>query len=120
MLQKNTRVLNYFLTIAEFQTNLVPFPRIHFPLVAYSPIVSTQNVSHEGTTVSELTNACFEEHNQMVKCQSSKGEYMACAMLYRGDVQAKEANQAIRNVREKNKIKVTLFVHDQWTNMKLK
>jgi len=89
----------------EFQTNLVPFPRIHFPLVAYSPIVSTQNVSHEGTTVSELTNACFEEHNQMVKCQSSKGEYMACAMLYRGDVQAKEANQAIRNVREKNKIK---------------
>merc|ERR1712032_1477696 len=60
----------------DFQTNLVPFPRIHFPLVAYSPIVSTQNVSHEGTTVGELTNACFEE-----------------------------PNQAIRNVREKNKVK---------------
>ncbi|CAF4402972.1 unnamed protein product, partial [Rotaria sp. Silwood2] len=24
----------------EFQTNLVPYPRIHFPLVTYSPICS--------------------------------------------------------------------------------
>jgi tubulin alpha len=26
----------------EFQTNLVPYPRIHFPLVSYAPVVSVR------------------------------------------------------------------------------
>lgn len=32
----------------EFQTNLVPFPRIHFPLASYSPVLPVENAYHEG------------------------------------------------------------------------
>ena len=28
----------------EFATNLVPYPRIHFPLATYAPVIGTEKV----------------------------------------------------------------------------
>lgn len=87
--------------LTEFQTNLVPYPRIHFPLVSYSPMISAKKATHERLNVQELTNNCFEPNTQMVKCDTKKGKYIACCMLFRGDVKTKEANQATAEVRMK-------------------
>ena len=88
----------------EFQTNLVPYPRIHFPLATYSPIISKEKAFHEALSVSEITSSCFEPSNQMVKCDPRNGKYMACCMLYRGDVVPKDVNAAIAQIKTKRTI----------------
>jgi tubulin alpha len=42
----------------EFQTNLVPYPRIHYPLISYAPVISAKKSSHESFKVSDLTFQC--------------------------------------------------------------
>ncbi|KAF9908152.1 alpha-tubulin [Linnemannia zychae] len=88
----------------EFQTNLVPYPRIHFPLVTYAPILSAKKAYHEQLSVSEITSACFDIQNQMVKCDPRQGKYMACCLLYRGDVIAKDVSSTIATLKTKKTI----------------
>lgn len=90
--------------LTEFQTNLVPYPRIHFPLVNLAPVISAEKAYHEQLTIAELTNACFDPENQMVKCDPRHGRYMACCMMYRGDVVPKDVNSAIATIKTRRDI----------------
>jgi len=83
----------------EFQTNLVPYPRIHYPLATYAPVVSADKAYHDTLGVDEITKVCFEPNNQMVKCDPRKGKYMAVCLLYRGDVVPKDVNAAIASIK---------------------
>ena len=73
--------------VTEFQTNLVPYPRIHFMLSSYAPVISA-----------------FEPASMMAKCDPRHGKYMACCMMYRGDVVPKDVNAAVATIKTKRTI----------------
>eukprot|EP00915_Cephaloidophora_sp_WS-2016_P007453 GHVH01010097.1.p1 GENE.GHVH01010097.1~~GHVH01010097.1.p1 ORF type:complete len:448 (+),score=67.80 GHVH01010097.1:149-1492(+) len=90
--------------ITEFQTNLVPYPRIHFMCCSYAPVISSEKAYHEQLSVAEITNAAFEPASMMAKCDPRHGKYMACCLMYRGDVVPKDVNAAVGNVKTKKTI----------------
>ena len=85
--------------MTAFQTNLVPYPRIHFPLCSFAPVIAAEKAYHEQLSVSEITAAVFEPANMMVKCDPRHGKYMACVLMYRGDVVPKDVNASIATVK---------------------
>jgi len=90
--------------LSEFQTNLVPYPRIHFPITSYSPVRTPEQAYHESNSVAEITERAFDRESQFVECKPSHGRYMACGLLYRGDVIPKEVNDAIAAVKNKRAV----------------
>ena len=61
----------------EFQTNLVPYLCIHFPLA--TSVITAEKAYPEQLSVAEIANTCFELANQMGECNPHHGEYMACS-----------------------------------------
>ncbi|KAH8044164.1 hypothetical protein JL720_17165 [Aureococcus anophagefferens] len=90
--------------ITEFQTNLVPYPRIHFMLTSYAPVISAEKAYHEQLSVAEITNSVFEPAGMMTKCDPRHGKYMACCLMYRGDVVPKDVNASVATIKTKRTI----------------
>mmetsp|Transcript_11774 Transcript_11774/g.22696 ORF Transcript_11774/g.22696 Transcript_11774/m.22696 type:complete len:239 (-) Transcript_11774:81-797(-) len=90
--------------VTEFQTNLVPYPRIHFMLSSYAPIISEAKAKHEALSVAEITSTAFEPACMMAKCDPRHGKYMACCLMYRGDVIPKDVNAAVATIKTKRTI----------------
>jgi len=90
--------------LTEFQTNLVPYPRIHFCLSSYAPVISAEKAYHEQLSVAEITMSVFEPAAMYVKCDPRHGKYMACCMMYRGDVVPKDVNASVATIKTKRTI----------------
>jgi len=90
--------------IKEFQTNLVPYPRIHFLLTSYAPILPVEKVYHASNKVSELTSKLFEPSSMMVKCDPNRGKYMSVCLMYRGDIVPKDVTDAVGMMKGKRNI----------------
>jgi len=93
--------------LGEFQTNLVPFPRLHFMTTALAPVVSKKKASHEAATIREITDHVFQPQNMLVKYADFdpvEDKYMAISVNYRGSIKSKEANATVQWLKQNNKI----------------
>ena len=92
--------------LTEFQTNLVPYPRVHFPVCSYAPFIAAEKAYHETLTTYELSSAVFEPANMLVTCSPASGgaKYMACCLMFRGDVVPKDINAAVCTLKSKKTV----------------
>merc|ERR1711997_1315091 len=91
----------------EFQTNLVPFPRLHFMITSMAPITTPNKMKTQNLGVRGLTESCFSAQNFFTKIADfdpCEDKYMAISVNYRGDVKAKDANEAVQWLKTNKKV----------------
>ena len=88
--------------ITEFQTNLVPTP-VSTSCLPVRPVISAEKAYHEQLSVSRSpTPSSSRRHDDQVRPQARK--YIACCLMYRGDVVPKDVNAAVATIKTKRTI----------------
>jgi len=101
--------------LLELQTNLVPYPRLHFLVPALAPLIHSDKAYFDHQSVADITNAVFDHSSTFLSCDPRRGSYMACCLMYRGDVTPKDVNSAVATIKTKRTIQ---FVDWSPTGMK--
>ena len=88
--------------ITEFQTKLVPYPRIHFMMSSYAPVISAEKTYHEQLSVAEITMSVFEPTSMCIMFDPRHGKYIACCLMYRCDAVPKDVNAAVATIKKRS------------------
>ena len=95
--------LNY--DLKDIEANIVPYPRIHFMLPSYAPIVPVEKLYHEQPSVHQITKSVFDPSLIMVNCKPQECCYISCCLMYRGDVAKFDVNLAISEIQKRKSIR---------------
>jgi len=91
----------------EFQTNLVPFPRLHFMTTSLAPVISKDKAGHEAHDCRRITDDCLQATSFLVKYSDFdvvEDKYMAISLNYRGEIKSKVANATVQWVKTQGKV----------------
>jgi tubulin beta len=89
--------------LRKLVVNLVPYPRLHFFLCGFSPLLArdTRELKQQ-LTVKKLTRQMFMPHNMMVAVDPRHGRYYSIAAIYRGRVSMKEVDEQLLHAQNKH------------------
>eukprot|EP01083_Nonionella_stella_P120502 361138_1 len=91
----------------DFQTNLVPVPRLHFMITSMAPVVTAKKAETTRQDIQGITETCFYAQNFFTKIAdfyAEEDKYMDISVNYRGDVLAKEANATEQWLKTNKKV----------------
>jgi len=96
--------------LRKLGVNLVPFPRLHFFLVSYAPLESSDAASKNTVKVKDLTTQVQSARNFYSNVKADDGKYLAVALTFRGKsrkehektgLSTKEVDDAVKQFQEK-------------------
>merc|ERR1712014_373469 len=91
----------------ESQTNLVPFPRLHFMTTSLAPVISKSKADREAHDCKRITDDCLQANSFLVKYPDFdvvEDKYMAISINYRGEIKSQESNSVIQWVKSQAKV----------------
>lgn len=88
--------------LRKLAVNMVPFPRLHFFMVGFAPLMGIRSKEYKVLSVPELTQQCFNAKNMMCAADPRRGRYLTCAVLFRGKLSAKEVDEQMLHIVSKN------------------
>jgi len=87
--------------LRKMGTNLVPFPRLHFFLLAQSPLFAPGQGAKVKLTVQELTDQMWSSRNFLSNVKAEDGKYLTASCGYRGPVATSEVDDEIAKIQAK-------------------
>ena len=73
-------------------------------LNSLSPLVSKYDMFDKSTGITDLTLKSFESESMFAKCDPEYGQFMACCLIYRGNIHQADANEAMAAIKSKKTI----------------
>jgi len=88
--------------LRKMAVNLVPFPRLHFFLIAQSPLFAPGEGAKVKLTVQEITDQMWSSRNFMANVVPGDGKYLSASLAFRGEnIPSQEMDNIVKNVQEK-------------------
>jgi len=78
--------------LRKLGVNLVPFPRLHFFLIAQAPLASKENKGYQLVNVQELVNQVYSPRNFFSNVKPDDGKYMTASLIFRGPMTTQEVD----------------------------
>jgi len=88
--------------LRKLGVNLVPFPRLHFFLIAQAPLLSKKAGAMTGLNSRELTTQAYSARNFFSNVKPEDGKYMAANFTFRGDLSTQEVDENMDKLNTKN------------------
>merc|ERR1712083_1217911 len=88
--------------LRKLAVNLIPFPRLHFFMIGFSPLTARSSQTYRALSVAELTTQMFDAKNMMCASDPRHGRYLTASALFRGTMSTKEVDEQMVNVQNKN------------------
>merc|ERR1712115_454604 len=95
--------------LRKMGVNLVPFPRLHFFLLAQAPLFAQDSLKAKKNSVGakvklnvqELTDQMFSSRNFLANVKSEDVKYLTASCAYRGQIATQEVDDEIAKVQQK-------------------
>merc|ERR1712037_109499 len=87
--------------LRKMGVNLVPFPRLHFFLLAQSPLFAPDQAGKVKLTIQEITDQMWSSRNFLSNVKSEDGKYLTASCAYRGPIASQEVDDEIAKIQAK-------------------